>query len=97
MRGCKAVSLCLPFFPFPFCLLNGIEGRLSVASWDFFVFLFFSFLFSWGRLADFGVPPRALVQGHRRTWYTGAAFMSHDASIIWNYTQAVVLPKLIAG
>ncbi|KAG6995604.1 FAD-dependent oxidoreductase dbaF [Physcia stellaris] len=37
------------------------------------------------------------LQGHRRTWYTGAAFISHDAAVIWNYTQAVVLPKLLAG
>lgn len=37
-----------------------------------------------------------VVQGHRDTWYTGAAFMSHDASVLWNFTQSVVLPKLLA-
>ncbi|KAL7623782.1 hypothetical protein AAE478_005335 [Parahypoxylon ruwenzoriense] len=35
------------------------------------------------------------LQGYRGTWYTGAAMISHDVSIIWNYTQAL-LPELAA-
>ncbi|KAL4898270.1 FAD/NAD(P)-binding domain-containing protein [Aspergillus ambiguus] len=34
------------------------------------------------------------LQGHRNTWYTGAAFISHDASVLWNYTRHEVLPLL---
>ncbi|GAB7350131.1 hypothetical protein MBLNU459_g0804t1 [Dothideomycetes sp. NU459] len=35
------------------------------------------------------------LQGHRNTYYTGAAFLSHDASELFNFTQAVVLPKVL--
>ncbi|KAF1948584.1 FAD/NAD(P)-binding domain-containing protein [Byssothecium circinans] len=35
------------------------------------------------------------LQGKRSTYWTGAAFMSHDAAVLWNYTQAL-LPGLAA-
>lgn len=35
------------------------------------------------------------LQGHRNTWYTGAAFHTQDSSMIWNYTQSYVLPELL--
>ncbi|GAB1312816.1 Beta-cyclopiazonate dehydrogenase [Madurella fahalii] len=35
------------------------------------------------------------LQGHRNTWYTGAAFISHSASIIWNFTHSL-LPDIAA-
>ncbi|PLB50417.1 FAD/NAD(P)-binding domain-containing protein [Aspergillus steynii IBT 23096] len=35
------------------------------------------------------------LQGHRSTWYTGAAFLSHHAGQLWNFTQAL-LPSLAA-
>lgn len=35
------------------------------------------------------------LQGRRDTWYTGAAFISHDASLIWNYTHSL-LPDIAA-
>ena len=34
------------------------------------------------------------VQGQRDTWWTGAAFMSHDASVLYNFTQAL-LPGIL--
>lgn len=34
------------------------------------------------------------LQGHRNTWYTGAAFLSHHAGALWNYTHNLV-PKII--
>ncbi|KAF2204083.1 putative FAD dependent oxidoreductase [Delitschia confertaspora ATCC 74209] len=30
------------------------------------------------------------LQGHRDTWYTGAAFSVHQVGILWNFTQTVV-------
>ncbi|KAJ5122678.1 hypothetical protein N7448_003811 [Penicillium atrosanguineum] len=35
------------------------------------------------------------LQGHRNTWYTGAAFHTQDSSMIWNYTESYVLPELL--
>jgi len=35
------------------------------------------------------------LQGQRNTWYTGAAFISHDASLLWNFTSAL-LPRMFA-
>ncbi|KAJ5677606.1 FAD/NAD(P)-binding domain-containing protein [Penicillium maclennaniae] len=35
------------------------------------------------------------LQGHRNTWYTGAAFHTQDSSMIWNYTESYVLPELM--
>ncbi|KAJ5887760.1 hypothetical protein N7495_007801 [Penicillium taxi] len=35
------------------------------------------------------------LQGHRNTWYSGATFQSHDSSLIWNFTESVVLPQLL--
>ncbi|KAI9045048.1 FAD/NAD(P)-binding domain-containing protein [Aspergillus affinis] len=35
------------------------------------------------------------LQGYRSTWYTGAAFLSHHAGQLWNFTQAL-LPSLAA-
>ena len=36
------------------------------------------------------------LQGKRQTYYTGAAFHSHDSSLIWNYTEAYVIPGITA-
>ncbi|KUI53251.1 Beta-cyclopiazonate dehydrogenase [Cytospora mali] len=33
------------------------------------------------------------LQGHRDTWWTGAAFMSHNGPKLWNFTQSL-LPAL---
>lgn len=33
------------------------------------------------------------VQGHRDTWWTGAAFLSHNGPKLWNFTSAL-LPAL---
>lgn len=35
------------------------------------------------------------LQGHRNTWYTGAAFHTQDSSMLWNFTEAYVLPGLL--
>lgn len=35
------------------------------------------------------------LQGERSTFYTGAAFHTHDSSLLWNFTQAMVLPKMV--
>ena len=34
------------------------------------------------------------LQGQRNTFYTGATFHTHDSSLLWNFTQAMVLPKM---
>lgn len=34
------------------------------------------------------------LQGCRNTWYTGAAWQAHDSTLIWNFTESVVLPGL---
>jgi len=34
------------------------------------------------------------LHGHRNTYYTGAAFQAHDASLIWEYTNTI-LDKII--
>ncbi|KAA8651009.1 hypothetical protein EYZ11_004300 [Aspergillus tanneri] len=34
------------------------------------------------------------LQGHRNTWYTGAAFLSHHAGALWNYTHQL-LPSIV--
>jgi hypothetical protein len=34
------------------------------------------------------------LQGHRNTWYTGAAFLSHHAGPLWNYTHEL-LPSIV--
>ena len=36
------------------------------------------------------------LQGKRHTYYTGAVFHSHDSSLIWNYTEANVIPGITA-
>jgi hypothetical protein len=36
------------------------------------------------------------LQGRNRTYYSGAAFQSHDSSLIWRYTKDTVLPLLLA-
>ncbi|KAJ5464212.1 hypothetical protein N7475_007347 [Penicillium sp. IBT 31633x] len=36
------------------------------------------------------------LQGQRSTWYTGAAFISHNGGVIWNFTQAL-LPRIVAA
>lgn len=35
------------------------------------------------------------LQGHRDTWYTGAAMISHNAGVLWNFTEAL-LPRIFA-
>lgn len=35
------------------------------------------------------------LQGQRQTYYTGAAFHTHDSSLLWNFTEANVIPKII--
>ncbi|KAK4502181.1 hypothetical protein PRZ48_005606 [Zasmidium cellare] len=35
------------------------------------------------------------LQGMRNTWYTGAAWQAQDSSAIWNFTEMVVLPRLL--
>jgi hypothetical protein len=36
------------------------------------------------------------LQGRNRTYYSGAAFQSHDSSLIWRYTKDTVLPLVLA-
>jgi hypothetical protein len=35
------------------------------------------------------------LEGHRNTWWTGAAWQHPDVALIWNFTEAVVIPGLI--
>jgi hypothetical protein len=35
------------------------------------------------------------LQGVKNTWWTGAAWQTQDSSLIWNFTEAVVLPRLL--
>ncbi|KAI9785128.1 MAG: hypothetical protein M1839_000766 [Geoglossum umbratile] len=44
-----------------------------------------------------GFYKRAMgLQGHRGTWYTGAAWQAHDSSMIWNFTETI-LPAIVKG
>ena len=36
------------------------------------------------------------LQGYRSTWYTGAALVSHNCGLIWNFTQTL-LPEIVAA
>ncbi|KAK9358011.1 hypothetical protein V1504DRAFT_442467 [Lipomyces starkeyi] len=36
------------------------------------------------------------LQGHKRTWYTGAAFHTHDSSLLWEFTEEL-LPRIVAS
>lgn len=36
------------------------------------------------------------LQGHRGTWYTGAAWETHDSSMIWNFTETI-LGEIVSG
>jgi len=36
------------------------------------------------------------LQGHNSTYYNGAAFQTHDSSLIWQYSHDTVLPLLLA-
>ena len=36
------------------------------------------------------------LQGKRSTWYTGAAFISHNGGVLWKFTQAL-LPRIVAA
>ncbi|PMD26014.1 flavin-containing superfamily amine oxidase [Hyaloscypha hepaticicola] len=36
------------------------------------------------------------LQGKRNTWYTGATWQEHDSSLIWNWTEYTLLPKMLA-
>ncbi|KAJ7194061.1 hypothetical protein GGX14DRAFT_476813 [Mycena pura] len=35
------------------------------------------------------------LQGVKNTWWTGAAWQAPDSSLIWNFTETVVLPKVM--
>ncbi|KAJ7739576.1 hypothetical protein B0H16DRAFT_1758765 [Mycena metata] len=35
------------------------------------------------------------LQGVKSTWWTGAAWQTQDSSLIWNFTETVVLPRLL--
>jgi hypothetical protein len=35
------------------------------------------------------------LQGRNRTFYTGAAFHTHDSSLLWQFTEAL-LPRITA-
>jgi hypothetical protein len=35
------------------------------------------------------------LQGEKNTWWTGAAWQAPDSSLIWNYTESMVLPPLL--
>ncbi|RDW79862.1 hypothetical protein BP6252_04500 [Coleophoma cylindrospora] len=35
------------------------------------------------------------LQGQRRTWYTGGAFHTHDSSLLWAFTEALI-PSILA-
>lgn len=37
------------------------------------------------------------LQGQRNTWWTGATFQTHDTSLIWNWTEHNLLPKILAS
>lgn len=36
------------------------------------------------------------LQGQRHTWYTGAAFHTHDSSLLWQFTEGLI-PDILAG
>ena len=36
------------------------------------------------------------LQGQRHTWYTGAAFHTHDSSLLWQFTEGLI-PGILAG
>ncbi|KAK9329559.1 hypothetical protein V1520DRAFT_385657 [Lipomyces starkeyi] len=36
-----------------------------------------------------------MLQGYRKTWYTGAAFHTHDSSLLWQFTEKL-LPSIAA-
>jgi hypothetical protein len=35
------------------------------------------------------------LQGHKNTYWTGAAWQAQDSSAIWNFTENHILPKLL--
>jgi hypothetical protein len=42
-----------------------------------------------------GLQPRDVIElnelhGHRNTYYTGAAFQAHDASLLWEFTDTIL-------
>ncbi|KAJ9388777.1 hypothetical protein DTO063F5_2425 [Paecilomyces variotii] len=37
------------------------------------------------------------LQGQRNTYWTGAAFMAEDSSLLWKYSEEIVLPQLLAS
>ncbi|KAJ7789176.1 hypothetical protein B0H14DRAFT_3162176 [Mycena olivaceomarginata] len=40
---------------------------------------------------------RNTLQGCQNTWYTGASWQAHDSTLIWNFTETAVLPRLLAA
>jgi hypothetical protein len=37
------------------------------------------------------------LQGQRNTWWMGATFQAHDSSLIWNWTEYNLLPRILAS
>ncbi|KAL4893923.1 hypothetical protein BDV59DRAFT_176446 [Aspergillus ambiguus] len=37
------------------------------------------------------------LQGQRNTYWTGAAFRAEDSSLLWEYSEEIVLPQLLAS
>ena len=37
------------------------------------------------------------LQGQKNTWWTGAAWQSQDSSLIWNWTEYNLLPRILAS
>lgn len=37
------------------------------------------------------------LQGERDTYWTGAAWESHDSTAIWNFTEFEILPRIVEG
>ncbi|KAF3767282.1 FAD/NAD(P)-binding domain-containing protein [Cryphonectria parasitica EP155] len=37
------------------------------------------------------------LQGRDNTWWTGAAWQAQDSSLIWNWTEYTLLPKIVAS
>lgn len=37
------------------------------------------------------------LQGQRNTFYSGASFRAQDSTLVWRFTEEVVLPKLLEG
>lgn len=70
----------------------------SIAAGDFVTFSAhnpFELTVSTEAIADGFYKRLYALQGHRNTFYTGAAWMTQDSSLIWNFTEAL-LPSIVA-